>query len=180
MIGHAELIELFVGRCREAGAVVLLAGTPAEARSKIIAATGCGEQPSIPPELALELGLEPTPPGGATVVTGTDLAIAATGSVAADLSDPDWRRAVTAARTQIAIVRPDRILPDIVSALKRYEHGFPPYLGLTTGPSRTGDIESVLTIGVHGPGQMIVIIAGWMEGSDDGPATAPRPVTGTR
>jgi L-lactate dehydrogenase complex protein LldG len=35
------------------------------------------------------------------------------------------------------------------------------YLSLITGPSRTADIERVLTIGVHGPKELhILILAG--------------------
>jgi len=31
------------------------------------------------------------------------------------------------------------------------------YLSLITGPSRTADIERVLTIGVHGPARLVIL-----------------------
>ena len=40
------------------------------------------------------------------------------------------------------------------------------YVGFITGPSRTADIERVLTLGVHGPSRFFVIAIENMEGSE--------------
>ena len=48
---------------------------------------------------------------------------------------------------------------DLILRLQR--EGRPSYLSWVTGPSRTADIERVLTIGVHGPRELhIVLVAG--------------------
>jgi len=39
------------------------------------------------------------------------------------------------------------------------------YLALITGPSRTADIERVLTIGVHGPGRLVVLLVDGLGGA---------------
>jgi len=39
-----------------------------------------------------------------------------------------------------------------------YQRKVPPYLSFITGPSKTADIERELTIGVHGPGTLIIVL----------------------
>ena len=39
------------------------------------------------------------------------------------------------------------------------------YLSMITGPSRTADIERVLTIGVHGPERLIIIFVDELGGT---------------
>ena len=50
------------------------------------------------------------------------------------------------------------LLPDLPSLLKRVNPKKAAYLALITGPSRTADIERVLTIGVHGPERLIILV----------------------
>lgn len=38
------------------------------------------------------------------------------------------------------------------------------YLGFVTGPSRTADIERVLSLGVHGPNKLLIIAVENVEG----------------
>ena len=47
-------------------------------------------------------------------------------------------------------------LPETLSVIHN-EPQIPGFIGFITGPSRTSDIERVLTIGVHGPGELIAI-----------------------
>lgn len=59
-----------------------------------------------------------------------------------------------------------RLLPDLESLLTEARDwlsrdGVPgPQLSLITGPSRTADIECELSIGVHGPGRLIILLYG--------------------
>ena len=60
-----------------------------------------------------------------------------------------------------ALVERRRTVLRHVAALAK-ERGVPSSLTLITGPSRSADIENDLSIGVHGPGQVIAIL---VEGS---------------
>ena len=41
---------------------------------------------------------------------------------------------------------------------RKYTDGIPSMLSLATGPSRTGDIEKTLVVGVHGPREVYVFL----------------------
>lgn len=64
----------------------------------------------------------------------------------------------------IAWLETQKIVPDIESLApviaRHLAHPAAPspQVSLVTGPSRTADIENVLSIGVHGPGRLIVIL----------------------
>lgn len=63
--------------------------------------------------------------------------------------------------THIAIVPSGNIVDTVADALNRVvaDYGrMPGYVSFISGPSRTADIERVLTIGVHGPSRLIVIL----------------------
>jgi L-lactate dehydrogenase complex protein LldG len=86
-----------------------------------------------------------------------DWAIADTGTLAQDATDPAKRLVSTLTETHVAVVRTSTLLPDFESLLQRVDPARMRYLACVTGPSRTADIERVLTIGVHGPRRLVVV-----------------------
>jgi L-lactate dehydrogenase complex protein LldG len=88
-------------------------------------------------------------------------AIAATGSLVQDSSAEGGRGASLLPRVHLAIVPTDHIAAttaDVLSSFNRRERGMPANVVLISGPSRTGDIEMILTIGVHGPVKVVVAV----------------------
>ncbi len=96
-------------------------------------------------------------------VTEFDWALAATGTVAQDATDPRLRVASMLTETHVAVVRTSSLIPDMECLLSRVDPRRARYLACVTGPSRTADIERVLTIGVHGPKKLVIVMVGAAE-----------------
>ena len=113
--------------------------------------------------LGCEVGLY-TPERGAAAdlgITCPNWGIAATGSLVQDSSVEGGRGASLLPRKHLAIVTTDRIVgttADVFSTFNQRTAGMPANVVLISGPSRTGDIEMILTIGVHGPVKVIVAV----------------------
>jgi L-lactate dehydrogenase complex protein LldG len=94
-------------------------------------------------------------------VTTADFAIANTGTLVVSAS-PQRPRSVSLLPTiHLALVRADRMVARMGSVLAAYatrEGGPPSAVHFITGPSRTSDIENDLTIGVHGPAVVSVVV----------------------
>ncbi len=90
-------------------------------------------------------------------ITEFDWALAATGTIAQDATDPRLRLASMLPEVHVALFRTSQLLPDLDALLERVDPTRARYLACVTGPSRTADIERVLTIGVHGPRKLVVI-----------------------
>jgi L-lactate dehydrogenase complex protein LldG len=101
-------------------------------------------------------------------VSEFDWALADTGTLAQDATDPRLRLASTLPETHLALFRTADLLPDLASLLARVDPVRMRYLACVTGPSRTADIERVLTIGVHGPRRLLIVAV-------DGPGQQPAP-----
>ncbi|MDZ4186041.1 MAG: LUD domain-containing protein [Desulfuromonadales bacterium] len=95
-------------------------------------------------------------------ISFAEAGIAATGSILVQMTDPAERAATALATKHAVFLRSASIVPtlrDLSASLKAQLFGAgPTYFSITTGPSRTADIERVLTIGVHGPKELHILL----------------------
>lgn len=90
-------------------------------------------------------------------ISQLDWAIANTGTLLQDATPVDQRLVSSLPLIHIALIRSDRLVPDLAAALTKISPERSNYISFITGPSRTADIERVLTIGVHGPEKLIIV-----------------------
>lgn len=95
-------------------------------------------------------------------ISGVDYLIAETGSLVI-LARPDQPRSLSLLPpVHIAVAHRGQVLPDLFdlfeSRLTAERESLPSSLSLITGPSKTGDIELRLVTGVHGPGEVHVVL----------------------
>ncbi|HEV8063098.1 MAG TPA: lactate utilization protein [Gemmataceae bacterium] len=92
-------------------------------------------------------------------ITGVDYLIAETGTMVM-LAKPDQpRTASLLPPVHIAIAERSQILEDLFDLFERLDPKLmASCVTLITGPSKTGDIELKLVTGVHGPGEVHVIL----------------------
>lgn len=176
-------VNTFIERARKVGAEVLTLGDIAGAVDYIRENAG---GPVVLPSFAsgerlglgrllreagctvIDNGYRTAAPTAAAGVTGANFALADTGSVALESTDEAIRLATTLPERHFVFLDPRKILPDGPSAApvlrsfhQRRDRNFLAYI---TGPSRTADIERVLTIGVHGPKELHILL---VEGISD-------------
>ncbi len=90
-------------------------------------------------------------------ISQMEWALADTGSLAQNSTAIEQRLVSSLPTIHIALVPTSGILPDMPSLLSRVNPKENAYIAMITGPSRTADIERVLTIGVHGPERLVII-----------------------
>ena len=99
--------------------------------------------------------------GGAVVgVTSADWGIAATGSVVLTHGPGRPRSASLLVEHHVVLLPAHRVVHSLTEALAQAGWEHTSNIAVITGPSRTGDIESILTLGVHGPRHLHVVLIG--------------------
>ncbi len=96
-----------------------------------------------------------------TGVTLGDWGVAETATLVLDSTSEDVRIATMLSETHVAVLPRSRIKADLMeleSELRETMKSHPRYLSFISGASRTADIERVLTIGVHGPQELHLLI----------------------
>lgn len=102
-------------------------------------------------------------------ITSAAWGVAETGSIALPAGSGQGRLVSLLPPTHIALLPEERLLPSLAElfrTLARENRGtdgrggraLPSSLALTTGPSRSADIENDLSIGVHGPAEVHVVL----------------------
>lgn len=93
-------------------------------------------------------------------ISGVERLIAETGSIVMAANSGQPRSTSLLPPAHVAIAARSQILPDLFDLIAETTT-LPSCLTLITGPSKTGDIELRLVTGVHGPGEVHVIICSW-------------------
>jgi L-lactate dehydrogenase complex protein LldG len=86
-------------------------------------------------------------------------AIAETGTLVLEHGQGRGRSVTLLPPTYIAILPADRLLRTVPEAIQKYTgNTLPANVCFHTGPSRSGDIEMSLVVGMHGPGDVHVLL----------------------
>jgi L-lactate dehydrogenase complex protein LldG len=84
--------------------------------------------------------------------------LADTGSVVLASSPDEPRANSLLPEVHVSLLAEDRILPGLAELFEAVGGELPSALAIVTGPSRSGDIEQQLVVGVHGPGEVHVVL----------------------
>lgn len=93
-------------------------------------------------------------------------ALADTGTLVQDSNAIGQRLVSSLPAIHLALIPTGGILADMPTLLTRLHPKDSAYIAMITGPSRTADIERVLTIGVHGPQRLIIVFCDELGGTN--------------
>lgn len=93
-------------------------------------------------------------------ISSADAFLAETGSLVISSGAGKSRMVTLLPSVHIALVPMERLAMDIFTWMKTHNRKFPANTVLVSGPSKTADIEQTMSVGVHGPKQLIVVLVG--------------------
>jgi L-lactate dehydrogenase complex protein LldG len=95
-------------------------------------------------------------------LTECEALVAQTGSVLVSATSAGGRALSVLPPHHVVLARRNQMEPDLTVALQRvqekFKNKFPSFLSFISGPSRTGDIERILVLGVHGPKKLTILL----------------------
>ena len=95
-------------------------------------------------------------------LTSCEALVARTGSVLVSAATGSGRRLSIYPDQHLVLARPSQVVAEIGDALRlmqeRYGAQLPSMVSLTSGPSRTADIEKTLVLGAHGPRRIALFL----------------------
>ena len=95
-------------------------------------------------------------------LTSCEALVARTGSVLVSAATDSGRRLSIYPDQHLVLARPSQVVAEIGEALHlmqaRYGAALPSMVSLTSGPSRTADIEKTLVLGAHGPRRIALFL----------------------
>ncbi|OGX86019.1 hypothetical protein BEN47_13665 [Hymenobacter lapidarius] len=95
-------------------------------------------------------------------LTSCEALVARTGSILVAAATASGRRLSIYPDQHLVVARPSQVVAEIGDALRvvqaRYGEQMPSMVSLTTGPSRTADIEKTLVLGAHGPRRLVLFL----------------------
>lgn len=184
---HEEMVAQFVREAEAAGATVAAANDAASAREQIrrwLQAAGARRVVCAPTPLAAGLALaELSSPdcrlelldaaseaqqkraaylAADAGISDADYGLADTGTLVLRATPEQGRLVSLLPPVHIAVLSRAKILPGLAACFRaldvRRESQQTSLLTFITGPSRTADIEQTLTVGVHGPGSLYILL----------------------
>lgn len=158
-----EALELLVELCQEragGAAVALSTGDPVVERLGVEGRLGAAGLEVLRPE---DVFWRERLAEAGVGVTGAVTAAAASGTVGIACGPLAPRATSLVPPAHICLVVRDTMVEDLAEALRRCtptgpDEDLPSNLVWVSGPSRSADLELVLTVGVHGPGTVDVVI----------------------
>lgn len=155
--GHAEALRFVEELLRQEGVGDVPGSRAVWAPGPLAPPRAVAEAASRVPGLAIEV-TRATAAESRVGVSEMEWGLADTGTIVQDATDPALRLVSTLPEVHVALLPARRILPGLADVVTKLDPARVPYISFVTGPSRTADIERVLTIGVHGPSRLVVVV----------------------
>jgi L-lactate dehydrogenase complex protein LldG len=159
LAGKAQCVASGEEACAYVSAL-LDGGTAVASDASILSRCGIAALPGVRSGLKEEQALRALCAASSLGITGADYALADTGSLVLLSSAGEARMISLLPPVHVAVVARDRILTNLDELLRLVPNPdrLTSSMLLITGPSRTADIEQILILRVHGPGNLHVLI----------------------